>query len=69
MSLIFRETQETTLVLPTSDTRYLGERCRRYIRILNSGKIVNFYFLNYFVYGHFLIFEKHYFALFFNLPI
>ncbi|OXU17275.1 hypothetical protein TSAR_013401 [Trichomalopsis sarcophagae] len=31
-----------------------------YFWILNSGKTVIFYFLNYIFYGHFLIFEKHY---------
>ncbi|OXU22192.1 hypothetical protein TSAR_013656 [Trichomalopsis sarcophagae] len=34
-----------------------------YFYILNLEKTVIFYFLNYFSYGHFLIFKKHYFAL------
>ncbi|OXU17772.1 hypothetical protein TSAR_009437 [Trichomalopsis sarcophagae] len=37
---------------------------------MNSGKTFIFYFSNYFVfYGRILIFEKHYFAVFFNHPI
>ncbi|OXU21225.1 hypothetical protein TSAR_015055, partial [Trichomalopsis sarcophagae] len=29
---------ETTLILPTLGTRYLGERCRRYIRVHQPRK-------------------------------
>ncbi|OXU31791.1 hypothetical protein TSAR_009459 [Trichomalopsis sarcophagae] len=40
-----------------------------YFWILNSGKTFIFYFSNYFFYGQFFIFKKHYFAFFFNHPI
>ncbi|OXU20213.1 hypothetical protein TSAR_015566 [Trichomalopsis sarcophagae] len=40
-----------------------------YFWILNLGNRVIFYFLNYFLCGHFLIFKKHYFAFFFNYLI
>ncbi|OXU20462.1 hypothetical protein TSAR_011953 [Trichomalopsis sarcophagae] len=35
-----------------------------YFWILNSGKTFILYYFNYFSYGQFLIFEKHYFAFF-----
>ncbi|OXU20627.1 hypothetical protein TSAR_006460 [Trichomalopsis sarcophagae] len=40
-----------------------------YFWILNSGKTFIFYYCNYFFYGQFLIFEKHYFAFFSIIPL
>ncbi|OXU16448.1 hypothetical protein TSAR_014871 [Trichomalopsis sarcophagae] len=37
-----------------------------YFWILNTGKTFIFHFSNYLIHGQFLIFEKHYFAFFFQ---